>query len=90
MTQKLTKPLKLELELEGQPYIVTISPAGVRIIAKGKRTGAQQLTWLELVSGEAQLHRDLVRSLAHRKPPQTARGPSARRRSRNKPNLRIV
>jgi hypothetical protein len=79
MAPKLKKPLRLEVELEGDPYTVTISPAGVRIIRKGKRSGAQEVTWLELVSGEAQLHLDLVRSLAHRKPPRSDTAPRPRR-----------
>jgi hypothetical protein len=64
MTPKMEKALRREVELEGQPYVVTLSPTGVRIIAKGKRSGAREMSWLELVSGEAELQLDLLRSLA--------------------------
>jgi hypothetical protein len=40
-----------------------------RPVRLGKRSGAREMTWLELVSGEAELERDLVKSLAHRKAP---------------------
>jgi hypothetical protein len=81
---KLEKALRRELELDGQPYVVTLSPDGVRIIPKGKRVGAREITWVELVSGEAQLHRDLVRSLAHRKPPTPAVPPGMETRRRTR------
>jgi hypothetical protein len=84
MTEKLEKALRREVELGGQPYIVTITPTGVRIVPKGKRSGAREMTWLELVSGEAELQLDLLRSLPHRKPPRLVlvptRGTQPRRR----------
>jgi hypothetical protein len=73
MAPRIDKPLKREVELQGQLYTVTISPDGVRIVLKGKRSGAREMTWLELVSGEAELELDLVRSLAHGKPPPSSR-----------------
>jgi hypothetical protein len=81
MTSRIDRPLRREVLLQGEPYTVTVTQDGVRIVRKGKRTGAHEITWLELVSGEAELHRDLVRSLAHRKPPQSssAAGRRARR-----------
>jgi hypothetical protein len=82
MTPKMEKALRREVELEGQPYVVTLSPTGVRIIAKGKRSGAREMSWLELVSGEAELQLDLLRSLAHRKPPRLAIPPNTGRRPR--------
>jgi hypothetical protein len=72
MPPRIDQPLKREVELQGQLYTVTISSEGVSIVLKGKRSGARQMTWLELVSGEAELERDLVRSLAHRKAPLSA------------------
>jgi hypothetical protein len=86
MTARIDRPFRREVVLEGQPYTVTITPDGVRIVPKGKRSGAREITWLELVSGEAELHRDLVRSLAHRKPPQPSPTPP-RRRPRGKLRL---
>ena len=86
MTFRIDRPLRREVTLEGRPYTVTITAEGVRIVPKGKRTGAHEVTWLELVSGEAELHRDLVRSLAHRKPARAA----APARRRNRRGLRLA
>ena len=54
MTTKLEKPLKRELDVNGEPYIVTIMPEGLKIVPKGKRKGLE-LAWKDLVSGEAAL-----------------------------------
>lgn len=54
MTEKLEKPLKRELEVGGETYVVTISPEGMKLVRKGKRKG-QELAWKDLVSGEAAL-----------------------------------
>ena len=54
MTTPLTKPLKRELPINGQQFIVTLSPAGIKITPKGKRKG-QELLWEDLVSGDAAL-----------------------------------
>jgi hypothetical protein len=50
MTTKLEKPLRRELIIEGEPYVVTISPEGLKITAKGKRKG-QELAWKDLLGG---------------------------------------
>ena len=54
MVTKLEKPLKREVDIDGEPYIVTISTEGLRVVPKGKRKG-QELAWKDLVSGEAAL-----------------------------------
>jgi len=54
MTTKLEKPLKRELEIGGQPYILVITPAGLKLTPKGKRKG-QEIQWDALISGEAAL-----------------------------------
>jgi hypothetical protein len=51
---KLDKVLKRELEIGGEPYILTLSPEGLKLTLKGKRKG-QELAWKDLVSGEAAL-----------------------------------
>jgi hypothetical protein len=63
MPPRLTEPIKREIELDGHPYTITIGPSGIHIAPKGKRKG-HELSWRSLVSGEAELNRDLVRSLA--------------------------
>jgi hypothetical protein len=51
---KLEKPLKREIDIDGQPYVLTISPQGLLLTVKGKRKG-RELTWKSLVTGEAAL-----------------------------------
>jgi hypothetical protein len=58
MATKLDKPLKRELTVDGQPYTVTISPDGIKVVEKGKRKG-HELSWASIVSGDAQLTQDL-------------------------------
>lgn len=62
MTEKLEKPLKHEVDVEGETYVLTISPQGMKLVRKGKRKG-QELAWKELVSGEAALAAALNASL---------------------------
>ena len=52
MPTKLLKPLKREIIIKDQPYIVTLSPEGLKITVKGKRKG-QELAWDALVGADA-------------------------------------
>ena len=82
MTTRLEKELKRELEVNGEPYIVTISPQGLKLIRKGRRKG-QELAWKDLVSGEAALAVALNASLGQARPPsRVAPKPSVPRGSR--------
>ena len=54
MATKLEKPLKRELNLDGEAYIVMISPEGLKITQKGRRKGLE-LSWKDLISGDAAL-----------------------------------
>jgi hypothetical protein len=54
MATKLDRPLKRELDLGGEPYTLTISPEGLKLVPKGRRKG-HELAWKDLVSGEAAL-----------------------------------
>ncbi len=58
MPTKLDKTIKRELEIEGKPYTVAISPEGIKITPKGGRKG-HELSWASLLSGDAELRRDL-------------------------------
>jgi hypothetical protein len=58
MAVKLDKALKRELEVDGTLYTVTIAPDGVSIAAKGHRKN-KFLGWKTLLSGDAELARDL-------------------------------
>jgi hypothetical protein len=62
MATKLDKPLKREIQIAGKPYMLTISPEGLKLVPKGKRNG-HELTWDALVSGEAALAAALNASL---------------------------
>jgi hypothetical protein len=62
MATKLDKSLKREIEIEGKPYMLTISPDGMKLVPKGKRNGLE-LSWQALVSGDAALATALNASL---------------------------
>jgi hypothetical protein len=54
MATKLNKQLKREIDVEGKPFMVTLSPEGLKLTEKGKRLG-RELTWKDLLSGDAAL-----------------------------------
>lgn len=62
MATKLDKPLRREIEVDGTAYSLTISPTGLHLVVKGKRKGID-LTWHEIVSGDAALAAALRASL---------------------------
>ena len=62
MATKLEKPLKREVDVEGRPYMLTISPEGLKLVPKGRRKG-HEIAWKDLVSGEAALATALNASL---------------------------
>jgi hypothetical protein len=59
---RLDKTIKRELDLDGKPYVVSISPDGIKIVPKGRRKG-REISWQALLSGEVELQRDLSISL---------------------------
>jgi hypothetical protein len=63
MATKLTSTLKRELAIEGEPYMLAITPAGLRLTRKGRRKG-HEIAWRDLVSGDAALAVALNASLA--------------------------
>jgi len=50
MTTKLNKQLKREIEVDGKPYMITLTPEGVKLTEKGKRLGREH-TWKDLLGG---------------------------------------
>ena len=62
MATRLDRPLKRELEIDGEAYVVTLSPEGVKLVRKGKRKGIE-LTWKSMVSGDAALATELRASI---------------------------
>lgn len=63
MTAKLEKALKRELLIDGEPYVVTIAPEGLKLVPKGKRKG-YELDWKAMISGEAALATAMTAMLA--------------------------
>ncbi|HYC10773.1 MAG TPA: hypothetical protein VEC10_14115 [Steroidobacteraceae bacterium] len=51
MATKLNKQLKREIDVDGKPYMITLSPEGVKLTEKGKRLGREH-SWKELLGGE--------------------------------------
>lgn len=49
MATKLEKTLKREIEIDGQAYMVAISPEGVKLTQKGFRKGPE-LTWRQILA----------------------------------------
>jgi len=62
MATKLEKPLKRELQIGEQAYMLTIDPQGLKLVVKGKRNGIE-LAWQAIVNGEEALARALNASL---------------------------
>jgi hypothetical protein len=49
---KLEKPLRREIEINGEAHVVVISPQGLKLTAKGRRRG-HEVTWVDLMRGSA-------------------------------------
>jgi hypothetical protein len=62
MATKLDKSLKREIDIDGKAYMLTISPAGMKLVPKGRRKG-HEIAWKDLVSGDAALASALNASL---------------------------
>ena len=62
MTTRLEKTLKREIEIEGKPYTLTLSPEGVKITPKGGRKG-HEVSWRDILSGSTALMGDLAGSM---------------------------
>jgi hypothetical protein len=50
----LHSTLKRALTIDARDYVLTLTPAGLKLTLKGKRNGVE-LSWTQLVSGEAAL-----------------------------------
>jgi hypothetical protein len=49
---KLDKPLKRELQVKKDHFVLTIDPDGLKLTKKGRRKGVE-IAWKDLVSGDA-------------------------------------
>ena len=54
MATKLDKTLKREIDISGNPFMLSISPEGLKLVPKGKRNGLE-IAWKDLVNGDAAL-----------------------------------
>ena len=54
MATKLDKALKRELDLNGEAWMLTIDPNGLKLVPTGKRNG-HEVAWKEIISGSAAL-----------------------------------
>ncbi|MFC3651004.1 hypothetical protein ACFONN_05570 [Dyella humi] len=52
MTTTLDKPLRREIDVEGQPYTVLLDAQGIKITRKAHRKGIE-LKWTDLINGDA-------------------------------------
>ena len=63
MATRLDRTLKREIAVRGKPFVVSISPQGLKLVGKGRRKGLE-LAWEDLTSGEAALATALNASIA--------------------------
>lgn len=54
MTTRLDSILKRALTIDGREYVLTLTSAGLKLSAKGKRKGFE-VQWSQIVSGDAAL-----------------------------------
>lgn len=52
MTTTLDKPLRREIDVEGQAYTVLLDAQGIKITRKAHRKGVE-LKWTDLINGDA-------------------------------------
>ena len=67
----LVNPLKRSLSVNGEDFVVTLSPESLKLTRKGRRLGVE-LRWDELVSGESALAVALQASVGKFAEPSTA------------------
>lgn len=91
MVTALNTSLRRELPIRGHPYVLTISPRGLKLVLKGKRNG-YEVSWDSLVSGGAALAAALNASLeapiVPKKPAKAAPKAARPRKARRKKSLR--
>lgn len=68
MVTKLSHPLRREIEIGKQPYVITLSAEGLKLVEKGHRKGLE-LVWHDLVNGDAALAVALSASVSEIKKP---------------------
>ena len=79
MTTKLDKPVRREVLIKGEPWVVTIDPDGLKLTEKGRRKGVE-FAWRDLVSGDAALAAALNASLRAAPAPRKRAAASSRKK----------
>jgi hypothetical protein len=64
MVTKLEGALRREISIDGDPYVVTLTPSGLLLTEKGRRKGFT-MDWSAFVAGDVALASALNASLAH-------------------------
>ncbi len=72
MTTKLEKPLRREVTIDREPYVITIAQTGLKLTKKGRRKGVE-LEWKALISGDAALAVALNASVRESRPRRPTR-----------------
>jgi ribosomal protein S6E (S10) len=55
-------PFRLNLRIQGKPYVLTVTPQGFKLVLKGKRKGVE-MPWAAFVSDDAVLYSELQASI---------------------------
>jgi len=63
MVTQLARPLRREVTIQREPWIVALSPKGLKLTRKGRRKGLE-LEWEAITSGDAALAVALRASIA--------------------------
>ncbi|HET7332409.1 hypothetical protein [Dyella sp.] len=64
MTTTLDKPLRREIDVEGQAYTVVLDAQGIKITRKAHRKGIE-LKWSDVINGDAAVAAALNASVAN-------------------------
>jgi hypothetical protein len=64
MTTTLDKPLRREIDVEGQAYTVVLDAQGIKITRKAHRKGVE-LKWSDVINGDAAVAAALNASVAN-------------------------
>jgi hypothetical protein len=64
MTTTLDKPLRREIDVEGQAYTVVLDAQGIKITRKAHRRGVE-LKWTDMINGDAAVAAALNASVAN-------------------------
>jgi hypothetical protein len=55
-------PFRLNLRIQGKPFVLTVTPQGFKLVSKGKRKGVE-MPWSAFVSDDAILYSELQASI---------------------------